>query len=193
MSAFHRTNWHGYRVGTYVCLALLAVALVVVALMGAWQGTVVLVEFFLITFVLLLDDWLPGLFTLLFVVAALIKAAGWMWGLSDGTGRYDLIAQSFTIFSVTLTLGYRTYKPLLDVFHEHRRLFCLTMASFGIAIGVLWAVVEWQVITRVAGDVVTSRSALAQDVIMSAIGAALAGLFSLWALAEHARAGIRRA
>ncbi|WP_016869961.1 MULTISPECIES: hypothetical protein [Fischerella] len=76
------TNWRGFRVIAWVGQALLAVFVIVAAFQGNWLNALGLACFLIVSLVFVIkDDRLPTLFDFLFVVAALLNAAGWVWGL----------------------------------------------------------------------------------------------------------------
>lgn len=174
------TNWRGYRVAAWVGQFFLAVALVLTVIQGNIQGAITLACFLLGSFAfVILDRQLPKLFDFLFVVAALLNAGGWVWGLFYLPGPYDEITHAFTTFSVTLALSFLTYGALLTSFRSHRMLYVLAIASFGIAIGALWEITEWAI------KVINSIDDTIVDLIMDTIGAVMAALVSLWALQER--------
>ena len=88
------------------------------------------------------EDKLPTLFDFLFVLAALLNAGGWVWGWFYAPGRYDELVHGFTMFAITLALSFLVYSPMLPIFRQHKILYLLTIASFGIAIGALWKIAE---------------------------------------------------
>jgi len=158
-------------------------------IMGQWMIALPLAGFFVAAFLVIkLEDRLPTLFDFLFVVAALLNAGGWAFKWYNTIGIYDELAHGFTPFAITLALGYLTYGRMLASFHQQRLLFVLTVASFGIAIGALWEVAEWAADFLVASEVVENIDDIMDDLIMDSIGAVLAGVLSLWALNDHARA-----
>jgi hypothetical protein len=55
----------------------------------------------------------------------------------------------------------------------------LTIASVGLAVGALWEVAEWGFDQVAPGDVIKGKNDTIIDIVMDAIGAALAGLVSL--------------
>lgn len=174
------TNWRGYRIAAWVGQFFLAIAVVVEIAQGNLQGTLTLAGFLAASFAFVaLDKLLPTLFDLLFVVAALLNAGGWVWKLFYAPGPYDEIAHGFTTFSITLALGFLAYNSLLTSFRQHRILFVLAIASFGIAIGALWEIFEWLI--RVINDLDDTI----MDLVMDSIGALLAGLVSIPALRER--------
>jgi hypothetical protein len=183
------SNWHGYRYAAWVGEALIGVALIATLIMGEWMVALPLAGFFVAAFLFIkLEDHLPTLFDFLFVVAALLNAGGWAFKWYNTIGFYDELAHGFTPFAITLALGYLVYGRMLKSFHQQRLLFVLTVASFGIAIGALWEVAEWAADFLVASDVVENIDDIMDDLIMDSIGALLAGVLSLWALNDHARA-----
>lgn len=178
-------SWHGYRVGAWVGQALLAVAIVVAFLQGRSMGALTLVGFLIASVVFVLrDDWLPNLFDMLFVIAALVNAAGWVWNLFELPGPYDELAHAYTTFAITLALGWLAYGSLFGSFRQHRWLFMLVIASFGIALGALWEIAEWTADIFVRTDVVRGLDDTIIDLIVDSLGALLAGAASVWALTK---------
>lgn len=154
---------------------LLAAALITVTFRGDWWGALLLAVFLFasIAFVLF-EDRLPTLFDLLFVVAALLNGAGWVWGLYRQVAGYDEFTHFFTSFAVTLSLGFLVFRAVQAPFRDHRILFFLVMASFGITLGAFWEVFEWTILTSLPNPVV--------DIIMDSLGALLAGVAAAWFL-----------
>jgi VanZ family protein len=176
------TNWRGYRVVAWGGQFLLALAVVVAVYQGQYQGALTLTCFLIASLAFVaLENRLPTLFDFLFVLAALLNAGGWVWGLFYLPGPYDEITHAFTTFSVTLALSFLVYSSLLTSFLRHRTLFVLVIASFGIAIGALWEVTEWLI------GVINSVDDTIIDLIMDSIGSTIAALVSLWALQERIR------
>jgi hypothetical protein len=183
------SNWRGYRIAAWVGVALLAGAIVFTMIQGEWIATAPLVGFIAVAILFIkLEDRLPTLFDLLFVIAALINAGGWAFKWYNTIGPYDELAHGFTTFALTLACGYLVYRQMLTNFHGHRLLFVLTVTSFGIAIGALWEIAEWISDFFVASTVVESIDDIIDDLILDSLGASIAGAVSLWALHDHARA-----
>ena len=159
--------------------------MVAAAVQGKWQNAIALL-LFLITSVsfVVKDDRLPPLFDFLFVLAALLNAAGWVWGLFNMPGPYDEIVHAFTIFALTLAISFLIYSPMFNLFRQHKILYLLTIASFGIAIGALWEVAEWTAGQVLSTKVVVSLADTIIDLIMDSLGAVFAAIISLWALRE---------
>lgn len=173
------TNWRGYRIAAWVGQFLLAIATAVVLVRVGWQAAVILLVFLIASFIFVLKDrQLPTLFDFLFVIAALLNALGWI-GLFYQPGPYDEITHGFTTFSITLAVSFLVYRPMLTLFRTHRRLYVLTIVSFGIAIGALWEIFEWVSAT------INSLDDTIVDLIMDTIGAIAASFLSLYALEEQ--------
>ncbi|MBD1880555.1 MULTISPECIES: hypothetical protein [unclassified Coleofasciculus] len=174
------SNWRGYRIAAWVGQFLLAIAIAVELYHRNWVGSFTLACFLAASFLFVtLENQLPTLFDFLFVIAALINAGGWVWGLFYPPGPYDEIAHAFTTFSITLALSFLVYESMLTPFRYHRLLYILTISSFGIAIGALWEIFEWVV------QVINDLDDTIVDLIMDTIGALTAALVSVWALQER--------
>lgn len=173
------TNWRGYRIAAWIGQFLLAIATIFVSVKVGWQAGIILLLFLLTSFLFVLKDRrLPTLFDFLFVISALLNAGGWI-GLFYQPGPYDEITHAFTTFSITLALSFIVYNSMLSVFRSHRRLYILTIISFGIAIGALWEVFEWVTAT------INSLDDTIGDLVMDTLGAIAASLLSLLALQEQ--------
>jgi uncharacterized membrane protein YjdF len=202
------TNWGGYRKAAWVGIALLAVAIVVVIIQRNWLGLGFLTGFLIASIVFVrLERKLPTLFDLIFVVAALINAGGCAWNLYNKPGPYDEIAHFFTIFAITLSFGFLLFRELMSSFAGHRVLFIITIASFGIAIGALWEIIEWSADFVIPQQIVSGLFDTVTDLILDSLGATLAAFLNLWGLHElanseaatgrqsgaHAKRGVRAA
>jgi hypothetical protein len=180
------TNWDGYRKIAWVALALLAVAVVVVAVQGDWWAAGSLAGFLAISYGFIAwERKLPELFDLIFVITALINAGGWAWDLYNKPGPYDEIAHFFTIFAITLSLGYMFYDELMESFFDHRIRFVLTIASLGIAIGATWEVIEWLADFVIPMQIVSGLTDTITDIMLDGAGALLAALLNLYGLNER--------
>lgn len=179
------TNWKGYRIAAWIGQALLAIAVILALSQGKWENALALALFLVVSFIFVLrDDRLPTLFDFLFVLAALLNAGGWVWGLFYPPGPYDEITHAFTVFAFTLAFSFLVYRSMLEVFREHKFLYLLTITSFGIAIGALWEVAEWLAGKILAMEVIESLDDTITDLIMDSLGASLAAVVSLWALRQ---------
>lgn len=170
----------------WVGQALIALAIVVVLVQGRHTGALTLTGFLIASVIFVTrEDHLPNLFDLLFVIAALVNAAGWVWNLFKLPGPYDELVHAYTTFAITLALGWLAYGSLFDSFREHRWLFMLVVASFGIAIGAVWEIAEWTADLLLRADVVAGLHDTIVDLIVDSIGALLAGAAAVWALGKR--------
>ncbi|MBD2252147.1 hypothetical protein [Nostoc parmelioides] len=178
-------NWKGYRVIAWIGQALLAIFVIVAAVQGKWLNALGLGFFLVASFVFVVqDDKLPTLFDFLFVLAALLNATGWVWGLFGKPGPYDEIVHAYTTFAITLALSFFVYSSMLNLFRNHTLLYLVTITSFGIAIGALWEIAEWSAGKVLSTQVIESLDDTIIDLVMDSLGAALAALTSLWALRQ---------
>lgn len=178
-------NWRGYRAIAWVGQALLAIFIIAATVQGNWLNALALGFFLIASLVFVIrDDKLPTLFDCLFVVAALVNAIGWVWGLFNMPGPYDEIVHAYTTFAITLALSFLVYSSMLNIFRNHTILYLLTIASFGIAIGAVWEVIEWSAGKILSTEVIVSLDDTIIDLIMDSLGAGIAALISFFALQE---------
>ncbi|MBD0263855.1 MAG: hypothetical protein ICV78_14335, partial [Tolypothrix sp. Co-bin9] len=98
-------NWRGYRIIAWVGQALLAIFVIFATIQGNWSNALALALFLIASFIFVVrDDKLPTLFDFFFVLAALLNATGWVWGLFGMPGPYDEIVHAYTTFAITLAL-----------------------------------------------------------------------------------------
>jgi hypothetical protein len=180
------SNWQGYRVAAWVCQAVLVAAIGVVLLQQQWLAAAALAGFLICSYCFVaFERKLPNLFDLLFMIAALINAAGWAWDLYNQPGPYDEIAHFYTMFAITLAAGYMLFNELMRGLGGHRVLFVLIITSLGIAIGALWEVAEWLADFVVAKQIISGLGDTITDIILDSGGALLAALLNLWGLNER--------
>lgn len=181
------TNWRGYRTAAWTGEALLAFTVIAALMQGKWGNALALACFLVASLAFIrIARQLPTLFDFLFVVAALLNAGGWVWGWFYLPGIYDEAVHAFTIFAITLALSFLTYTSLLRIFYQHRLLYLAAIASFGITIGTLWEIAEWIAGIVLSTQVIGGIDDTIIDLVMDAIGSAMAALLSLRALEERA-------
>lgn len=179
------SNWRGYRLAAWVGIALLAGAVVVTSVQANLRAAGSLLLFLILSFLFVKwDDQLPNLFDLLFVLAALVNAGGWAFDLYNQPGPYDEIAHAFTIFSLTLALGFLVFGSVISSLHPHRMLFVVIIASLGIAVGALWEVVEWLSDIVLPQQIISGLDDTITDIILDSLGAIAASLLSLRTMRE---------
>jgi hypothetical protein len=179
------TNWKGYRIAAWLGQALLVIAIAVVLIKGQWLPAAALAGFLVISYLFVaFERKLPTLFDLIFVIAALINAGGWAWDLYNKPGLYDEIAHFYTIFAITLAVGFMLYSELMESFYSHRVLFVITIASVGIALGALWEVTEWLADFAIPKQIVSGLFDTITDIILDSAGAIVAAFLNLWGLHE---------
>jgi len=183
------TDWKGYRTAAWIGQALLAVAIAVVLFKGQWLPAAALAGFLVISYLFVaFERKLPTLFDLIFVIAALINAGGWAWDLYNQPGPYDEIAHFYTIFAITLAVGFLLYDELMESFYTHRVLFVITIASLGIALGALWEVAEWLADFVTPKQIVSGLFDTITDIMLDSAGAIIAALLNLRGLHERSLA-----
>lgn len=181
-------NWGGYRTAAWVGVGLLAVAIIVVAIQRDWIAAITLAGFMGVSIVFIVRErQLPTLFDLIFVIAALINAGSWAWNLFDTVRPYDEIAHFFTLFAITLSLGFLFYNEVMRGFYRHRIMFVFTITSMGIALGALWEVAEWLFDFVVPLEIIPGLDDTITDMMLDSGGALLAALLNLWGLNERVR------
>lgn len=179
-------NWEGYRKIAWGGIAILGAAIIFVLVQGRWFGALTLSGFFVLSVLFVVREReLPTLFDAIFVLGAVINAGGWTWDLYNKPGLYDEVAHFFTIFAITLALGYLFYSELMAGFYDHRIMFFFTIAAMGIAIGAVWELVEWVADMFTAKEIVSGYFDTITDIALDTGGALLAALLNLRGLNER--------
>jgi VanZ family protein len=115
----------------------------------------------------------------LLVIAALVNAAGYLWDLYDRFGWFDEAVHAYTTFALTLPLALLLYNVVLTGAQTHTILFVLTVASLGVAIGVLWEIAEWAYDQMVPENAILGKLDTIIDLIMDILGGVVAGIVSV--------------
>lgn len=167
-------NAKGYTVASWVGVVLMLAAVVALGILGNWLGLLLSLVFLVSSMAFLaLRNEVPSLFDLLFVIAALANGAGWIWGLYSEVFGYDEVVHAYTSFTVSLWFGFLAYNSMLAEFRGRGLLFGLVIATFGLAAGAVWEMIEYTLIQL--KDPV-------EDLMVDTVGAVLAGLFATWTL-----------
>jgi hypothetical protein len=177
---------NAFKIIAWIGIVALGVALVFVVMQGDWSGVALLAAFLLASVLFVaFENRLPALFDALFVLAAIVNAAGWVWNLYKPVWGYDEFAHFYTTFAVTLSLGYLSFYAMRQHFREHRWHYVMVVASFGVTLGAWWEVVEWLILKELTDPVA--------DIVVDSLGAFLAAGVAVWALQEETVAPERNA
>ena len=122
-----------------IALCVLLVALIV---LGDIQAALIVAVFLGLSFAhLLRSDRRPALFDVLFALAALVGAVGFVFGLFEEIVPYDELTHTFTTFSVSLTFYFLFYKGAVP---EGRAVALGTSVfTLGVTVGTYWEIFEW--------------------------------------------------
>lgn len=182
------TNWQGYRIAAWIMQGLLAVAVVVSLFRAQWLPAAALTGFLIVSLAFMkFQRRLPTLFDMLFMVAALLNAGGWAWDLFNKPGLYDEVTHFYTMFAITLALGFLLFDRMFPAFNDHRVLLIVIIACLGISIGAWWEVVEWAADFFVEKQIVSGLDDSITDIILDSGGALLAGFVNVHVLHERSR------
>jgi VanZ family protein len=150
-----------------VALCVLLAALVV---LGDLQAALIVAVFLGLSFAhLLRSDRRPALFDVLFALAALAGALGFVFGLFDEIVPYDELTHAFTTFSVSLTFYFLFYKGAVP---EGRAVALGTSVfTLGVTVGVYWEIFEWFFVGKytISDLLVDSGGALAAALVALAL------------------------
>ena len=120
----------------------LCVSVAALVVLGDLQAALIVAVFLGLSFAhLLRTDRRPAFFDVLFALAALAGALGFVFGLFDEIVPYDEITHAFTTFCVSLSFYFLFYGGAVP----ERRAFALGTSVFtlGVTVGVYWEIFEW--------------------------------------------------
>jgi hypothetical protein len=122
-----------------VALCVLLTALIV---MGDLQAALIVAIFLGLSFAhLLRSDRRPAFYDVLFALATLVAALGFVFGLFDEIIAYDELTHAFMTFAVSLTFYFLFYKGAVP---EGRAVALGTSVfTLGITVGAYWEIIEW--------------------------------------------------
>ena len=120
-------------------------------------------------------------------VALLADAAGSIFNLYAEFWWFDEALHFFSSFAITLVLALYAYGALLTGRRRHEVLLVLTIAGLGVALGVLWEMVEWGFDLVEPGNVIRDKADTMTDLVLDAAGGLLAGILSLIMLRKGRR------
>ncbi len=116
---------------------------------------------------------------ILLAAALLASAASSTFDLYAKFWWFDESLHCFSSFAITLVLALYAYGALLTGRRRHEALLVLTLAGLGVALGVLWEMIEWAFDLIEPGDVILDKRDTMIDLIMDAIGGLAAGIGGL--------------
>lgn len=151
---------------------VLGLALAWLVVTGDLISAVILAVFLGLSFAYLLrDDSRPTVFDVLFLLAAVVGAFGYVFDLFSEVVPYDELTHAFATFSVSLAFLFLFYQ---DVVPRRRAIAVMTSVfTLGMTVGALWEIFEW---------VTGNRYGLADtisDLVMDGIGALIAAAVAL--------------
>ena len=117
-------------------------------------------------------------------VALLVNIAGYVWDLYERFIWFDEVLHGFTTFALTLPIALLLYDVVLKGARTQPVLFVLTVASLGVAVGVLWEIAEWAYDQMVPEDAILGKLDTIIDLIMDIIGGVVAGVLSVGMIKE---------
>jgi hypothetical protein len=138
---------------------------------GKATAAAIIVVFFVLSFASRLHkEPGPHLFDIVFALAALLDALGFIFGFLDRGVPYDRPIHAFTTFSVSLAffLFYRDAMP-----GQGALAWATSVFTLGVTVGALWEIFEWLYITEY-----TMVDTIG-DLIADSIGASVAASVAL--------------
>lgn len=173
-------NSRAFSVLTYIILATTAAVAIYMMLVDRWWATAALGGLVVLAIIFIAQrDKLPSVFTLLFVLAGLINAAGYVYNLWKTPLLFDEFVHFYTSFTIMLAIGWRMFSRSSINAVGHPGHFVLSITALGVALGVLWEIFEWVI------GIIGSPADTMNDLVMDTIGALVAGLLCTWIAKRH--------
>lgn len=161
-----------YRPILHVLRVALFVSSVVVLFQGSVEAALIVAVFIALSFVhLLRSGRQPNLFDVLFALAALMGALGYVFDLFGEIAPYDELTHGYTTFAASLAFYFLFYEdaaPRLGVVALGTSVFTL-----GVTAGAYWEIFEWFFIGKY------SMADTIGDLLIDSSGALAAALFAL--------------
>ena len=171
-----------YRWISQILLLLAALGAIYYGFQSRWTSAAALGAVALLgTIFIAARDRLPTLFTLLFVVAALVNALGYVLTLWHEGTPFDEIVHGFTSFTVCAAAGWLLLGRTKLVSGGQTRRLVSAVAAIGLVLGLLWEAFEWMI------GIIGGFEDTVVDLAMDMIGAIAAGLFCAWAARNKGR------
>ncbi len=129
--------------------------------------------FLVLSFVYLLrEDPRPHFFDILFALAALLGAVGYVFGLFDGGVPYDKPVHAFTTFSVSLAFFFLFYRGAVP--RQRALALATSVVTLGVTVGAFWEIFEWFFVGKY------TMADTIGDLIADSLGALCAALVALF-------------
>jgi hypothetical protein len=165
-----------YRIISYVLLAATAGAAAYFAAAHDWYKAAALSGLALLGGAFIAAKTrLPSLFTLLFLLAALVNTSGYLFDLWKTPLWFDEFVHAFTSFTIAAAIGWVALARTRMRAEANGWKLTLAVTGIGLVLGIVWEVFEWII------GIIGSPADTVVDLIMDSIGALLAGIFAAWA------------
>ena len=142
MGKEHPMRSQSYPPVLIVLRVALGLAVAWLLIRGDATAAFIVAVFLVLSFVYLLrDDARPHLFDVLFALAALLGAVGYVFGLFDGGAPYDKPVHAFTTFSVSLAFFFVFYRGAVP--RQRAIALATSVVTLGVTVGTFWEIFEW--------------------------------------------------
>ncbi len=161
-----------YRPVIFTLRVALFVLLVALLVMGDMTAALIVAVFLALSFAhLLRSERRPAVFDVVFALAALAGALGYVFDLFGEIVPYDELTHAFTTFSVSLAFYFLFYGGAVP----ERRAVALGSSVFtlGVTVGAYWEIFEWFFVGKYTmADTIS-------DLLVDSVGALAAALVAL--------------
>lgn len=169
-------NSSSFSLPSYVLLGAMAAGAAYLGVLGRWFPAAGLAGIILLAILFIAQrSRLPSIFTLLFVLAGLVNAVGYVLNLWRTPYWFDEAVHFYTSFTAVAAIGWLLFSRTSMNAGRHPVRFALAVTGIGIVLGLLWEVFEWTI------GIIGSPSDTMIDLLMDTLGAVAAGLFCVWA------------
>lgn len=158
---------------SFILLMLVATAAFVLALQQRWMDATALAALAMLGFAFLgMERMLPRMFTLLFILAALVNTAGYVFSLWHQLSYFDEAVHFFTSFTVMAAIGWIILS--LTSVEDTGTVYVLLIVGLGFVIGVFWELFEYVI------GIIGSGWDTSIDILMDVAGAICAAGLCSW-------------
>ena len=178
-------NSSRYSIISFALLAVTAAGAIYMAISGQWWAALALTSIVGLALIFVSQrKRLPAIFTLLFVTAGVINAAGYIFSLWKTPVWFDEAVHFYTSFTVAAAIGWLLLSRTSANAAGHPVRFTAAVAGLGLVLGIAWEIFEWII------GIIGTRQDTIMDLIMDTLGAIAAGMFCAWAAkTEQGRSG----